>query len=218
MWNTPEAYQIHLNTLLFSFNLQGPSTWTHGLSCGRVPHCVGRWNHHGCGSSSGLNDDLYWAVLGGASGSWGVITQVTIKPRKDADYFSVYGTTSFLFEEEGAVGLYRRFAEIANTYPDDTRWTIVINSFNLADVRVMSVETAWVAPLEEAGDYDPALFESVLGACVGCIPLISAPPVVEPLSFSLRFKYVRKPCHIDWNLERAVLGRPTHIISFPDCS
>ena len=143
--------------------------------------------------TSQLNDDLYWAVLGGSAGSWGVITQVTIKPRKDADYFSAYGTTTFLFEEEGVVGLYRRFAEIANRYPDDKRWTIVINSFNLPEVRVVSVETAWVAPLEEAGDYDPALFESLLAACVGCIPLISAPPVVEPLSFSLRFKYVRKP-------------------------
>lgn len=141
--------------------------------------------------TSQQNDDLYWAVLGGASGSWGVITQITLKARKDADYFSVYGVTIFRFEEEGAVGVYRRFAEIANAYPDDKRWSIVLNSFSLPNVRVLAVETAWVAPKAEAGDYDPTLFESLLAACVGCTPIKSFPPVVEPLSISLSFKYVR---------------------------
>ena len=145
--------------------------------------------------TSQLNNDLYWAVLGGASGSWGVITEITLKPRMDADYFSVYGTTAWLFEEEGVVGLFRRFAEMANANKDDGRWSVVLNAYNTDDMRVVSVETAWVAPMEEAGDYDPALFQSLLDSCTGCVPVFSAAPVAEPLSFSLRFKYVRNQQH-----------------------
>ena len=56
----------------------------------------------------------------------------------------------------------------------------------------MTLEMTWVAPIEEAADYDPSFFQSIRDACTGCFSLLSLPNSVEPLSVSMRFKYVRQ--------------------------
>ena len=79
----------------------------------------------------------------------------------------------------------------------DNRWSLSITIIGdiwvqdeLPGINAMSVEMSWVAPIEQADDYDPTFFQSIRDACTGCFSLLSLPDSVEPLSFSMRFKYV----------------------------
>lgn len=40
----------------------------------------------GSAGSTKRKDDLFWAVLGGGAGSWGVVTEYTLEAHRDADY------------------------------------------------------------------------------------------------------------------------------------
>ena len=51
------------------------------------------------GDTSQLNNDLYYAVLGGASGSWGVVTEINIQPAVGLK--SVFWQTTMVWEVEG---------------------------------------------------------------------------------------------------------------------
>lgn len=46
---------------------------------------------HRAGVTSPLNDDLFYAVLGGASGSFGTIVEITLDTIDERKYFSFSG-------------------------------------------------------------------------------------------------------------------------------
>ena len=127
----------------------------------------------------------------------GVLTEVTLKPYMDEDFFSVYWLELFAWETEGAANMFRKYSELANANLHDNRWSLGITIIGdiwvqdeLPGINAMSVEMSWVAPIEQADDYDPTFFQSIRDACTGCFSLLSLPDSVEPLSFSMRFKYV----------------------------
>ena len=147
--------------------------------------------------TSQMNDDLFWAVRGGSSGAWGVLTEITFKPYRDEDYFSMYWVDILSWDAEGAANLFRKYSELAHANLHDNRWSvgiIIVGDIWVQDelpgMNSITLEMSWVAPIEQAADYDPTFFESIVEACTGCFSLLSVPNSVEPLSFSLRYKYV----------------------------
>jgi len=145
-------------------------------------------------STSPLNNDLFYAVLGGASGSWGVITELTLETVNDSDYFSAFWTVKILWNADGVVNMFRKWSELANANKDDTRWSthwtmIGAQPSGLAP-NYVELEASWVAPKAQAGDYDPQFFQSILDACTGCIIIEPLVNETEPMSYSLKERYL----------------------------
>lgn len=109
-----------------------------------------------------LNDDLFYAVLGGASGSFGTIVDVTLNTVKEKKYRSFYWEVSFLYNSDtlpGIINMLKKYAEL------------------LEDVDVDSIDTKW------------NLGFTVIGSKAAVSNLISTqtgnPSVGQNLSFNL---------------------------------
>lgn len=153
---------------------------------------------NGQAGTSKLNDDLYYAVRGGASGSWGVLTEISFNPYIVEDYFSVFWVIGFVWNGEGAANMYRKYAELAGANINDNRWTVSITvsgdeATEASAFNRIFLEMAWVGPVAEADDYDPSFFQSIIDACTNCVQFLSLPDSAEPLSVSLNFKFVSFP-------------------------
>lgn len=147
------------------------------------------------GATTKKNDDLYYAVRGGASGSWGVLTEISFIPYVAEDYFSVFWLAGFVWDTDGVANLYRTFSELGAANADDRRWSVSISATGDASIaedgtNKVYLEMVWVGPVAEAEDYDPSFFQTFVDACTGCIQFLDLPDSVEPLMVSLNFKYV----------------------------
>ena len=148
--------------------------------------------------TSTLNDDIFYAVLGGASGSWGVVTEMTLNTIADEDFFSVYWKLGYWWDTpedtEGIVNMMRTFSEMANEKIDDTRWSIhasVVGAKNLPGLgNRIQLEFSWVAPMEQKDEYDFDFFQKIDSACTGCTRFRYI-NVTEPLSQIWRHRYLR---------------------------
>lgn len=148
-------------------------------------------------NTSKTNDDLFYSVRGGASGSWGVLTEISFNPYLVDELFSVFWVAGFLWDSDGAANMYRTYAELAKPIINDNRWTVSItvngDAANPGSANQIFLEMAWVGPLAQAGDYDPSFFQSILDACTGCVQFLAIPNTIEPLSASLNYKFVSHP-------------------------
>ena len=109
----------------------------------------------------------------------------------------MYWVDILSWDAEGAANLFRKYSELAHANLHDNRWSvgiIIVGDIWVQDelpgMNSITLEMSWVAPIEQAADYDPTFFESIVEACTGCFSLLSVPNSVEPVSFSLRYKYV----------------------------
>ncbi|KAL9178796.1 hypothetical protein ACHAXT_003927 [Thalassiosira profunda] len=81
------------------------------------------------GEQNKFNEDLWYAVLGGASGSYGVVVDILLDTFDDNDYFTVYWEVDFLVSDTtlpGIIKMLRKYAEViadANV-ANDTRWNL----------------------------------------------------------------------------------------------
>ena len=57
------------------------------------------------GATSRLNDDLFFAVVGGASGSFGTVAELTLNTNDDSDYFSFYWEVFFVWNDDTLPGI-----------------------------------------------------------------------------------------------------------------
>lgn len=150
------------------------------------------------GETSKLNDDIFYAVLGGASGSWGVVTEMTLNTIKDDDYISVYWKLAYWWDTEedtdGIVNMMRTWTEMAKEKKDDWRWAVhwsVVGAKNVPTLgNRIQLEGSWVAPKEQADEYDFDFFQAIDDACTNCnrFRYIN---VTEPLSEIWRHRYLR---------------------------
>jgi hypothetical protein len=143
-------------------------------------------------ATSRLNDDLFFAVLGGASGSWGVVTEITLDAVAESAYFSAYWNVKLVWNTEGVANMFRRWSELAETKSDDLRWSThwtVVGAQPAGYPNYIEFEASWVAPVDQAAEYDPAFFQTILDACTNCIVFESV-NVTEPMSASLKNRYM----------------------------
>ena len=121
------------------------------------------------GDTSQLNNDLYYAVLGGASGSWGVVTEINIQPAVGLK--SVFWQTTMVWEVEGIAKMFRKLGESTMANAHDTRWNFQFTAQGIAPLgrpNLLRMEASWVAPADEFDDYDASFFQDILDACDGC--------------------------------------------------
>jgi len=143
-------------------------------------------------STSRLNDDLFYAVLGGASGSWGVVTEITLNAVKDDAYFSAFWQVQLVWNADGAENMFRKWAQVAAAHEQDARWSThwtVVGAQPAMGVNYIELEASWVAPLAQAGDYDPSFFQDILDACTNCA-VLKRVNVTEAMSASLANRYL----------------------------
>ena len=147
--------------------------------------------------TSEMNDDIFYAVLGGASGSWGVVTEMTLNAIKDEDYFAVYWKLAYWWDTEedtnGIVNMMRTWSKLANERKDDPRWSALWSIVGAKQAGLgnrIQLEGFWVAPKEEAHEYDFDFFQIIDDACINCrrFRYIN---VTEPLSQIWRHRYIR---------------------------
>lgn len=149
-------------------------------------------------STSTLNDDIFYAVLGGASGTWGVVTELTANTVSDEDYFSVYWKLAYWWDNpedtEGIVNMMRKWTELATEKKDDWRWGAhwsVVGAKNVPTFgNRIQLEGSWVAPIEQKDDYDFDFFQAIDDACTNC-KRFRYINVTEPLSQIWRHRYIR---------------------------
>eukprot|EP00287_Rhodomonas_sp_CCMP768_P013576 CAMPEP_0196724318 /NCGR_PEP_ID=MMETSP1091-20130531/6213_1 /TAXON_ID=302021 /ORGANISM="Rhodomonas sp., Strain CCMP768" /LENGTH=790 /DNA_ID=CAMNT_0042066423 /DNA_START=28 /DNA_END=2400 /DNA_ORIENTATION=+ len=160
-------------------------------------------------ATSQINDDIFFAVLGGASGSFGVVTEYTFRTVSNSDYYSVWWKAQFVWEVEGAASLWRKWMELGNLpqYKDDLRWSVHITGVGIAPTGMgpnyFEFQGSWVAPIAEADDYDPTFFQRILDACTNCVMLPGGVVnVSEPLSTSLQ--------------QRSIVARENNGAEFPE--
>ncbi|CAB9511764.1 bridge enzyme-like [Seminavis robusta] len=145
-----------------------------------------------------LNDDIFYAVLGGASGSWGVVTEMTLNTINDADYFSVYWKLAYWWDTDedtdGISNMMRTWAKLAHERQHDWRWSShwsVVGAKNVPGLgNRIQMEGSWVVPIEQKDDYDFDFFQAIDDACINCnrFRYIN---VTEPLSQIWRHRYLR---------------------------
>jgi FAD binding domain/Berberine and berberine like len=148
--------------------------------------------------TSTMNNDIFYAVLGGASGSWGVVTEMTLNTINDDDYFAVYWKLAYWWDTpqdtEGIVNMMRTWAQMANDRKDDWRWGThwsVVGAKNVPGLgNRIQVEGSWVVPKDQKDEYDFDFFQSIDNACTNCnrFRYIN---VTEPLSEIWRHRYLR---------------------------
>lgn len=148
--------------------------------------------------TSTLNNDIFYAVLGGASGSWGVVTELTLNTVRDEDYFSVYWKLAYWWDTpedtEGIVNMMRKWAELAKEKKDDWRWAShwsIVGAKNVPTFgNRIQLEGSWVAPIDQKDEYDFDFFQAVDNACTKCkrFRFIN---VTEPLSDIWHNRYIR---------------------------
>ena len=147
------------------------------------------------GVTTQQNDDLFWAVRGGAAGQFGVVTEYTFMPFFASEVFNVYWLIGFLWDTEGCANMYRTFAELIPPNFDDRRWSMQLSvaadeSTAPGAFNAVYLEMGWFSPLEEAGDYDPTMYQTLIDSCTGCIMFLDLPDAVEPPAVTQAFKYV----------------------------
>ena len=150
------------------------------------------------GETSQQNDDIFYAVLGGASGSWGVVTEMILNTIHDDDYFSVYWKLAYWWDTEedtnGIVNMMRTWTKMAKERKDDWRWAAHWSVVGAKNVPTMGnriqLEGSWVAPKEQAHEYDFDFFQSIDDACTNC-KRFRYINVTEPLSQIWRYRYLR---------------------------
>ena len=79
---------------------------------------------------SKLNDDIWYAVIGGASGSFGVIVDVTFNPIDERKYFALYWEVNFLYSDTTKhciKNMLQEFAEMLEDedFTNDSRWNVL---------------------------------------------------------------------------------------------
>ena len=148
--------------------------------------------------TSKLNNDIFYAVLGGASGSWGVVTEMTLNTIDDTKYFSVYWKLAYWWhtpeETEGIVNMMRTWTKMAKEKEDDLRWAAhwsVVGAKNVPGLgNRIQLEGSWVAPIDQKDDYDYTIFQAIDDACTNCTRFRHI-NVTEPLSQIWRHRYLR---------------------------
>jgi len=148
--------------------------------------------------TSSHNDDVFYAVLGGASGSWGVVTDMVLNTIRDEDYFSVYWKLAYWWDTEedtnGIVNMMRTWTQMAQGKADDWRWAAhwsVVGAKNIPTLgNRIQVEGSWVAPKDQAHEYDFDFFQAIDDACTNC-KRFRYVNVTEPLSQIWRHRYIR---------------------------
>lgn len=146
------------------------------------------------GSTSDLNDDLFYSVLGGASGSYGTIVETTFNTFKDDDYFAQYWEVYFLFDETtfgGLVSMFRKFAEMLGDedFTSDTRWNIEwtiiggktlynqafkdlgVPGFNFVQIDFTYVVKSNGLDEDQAKAEAQEIYDTLVGACTDCLTL-----------------------------------------------
>ncbi|KAL3797145.1 hypothetical protein HJC23_000483 [Cyclotella cryptica] len=82
--------------------------------------------------TSKLNDDLWYAVIGGASGSFGVIVDITFIPINESDHFAFYWEVSFFYSNSTKHCMQNMVQEFAKmledeSFTNDMRWNIMFS-------------------------------------------------------------------------------------------
>lgn len=146
------------------------------------------------GSTSDLNDDIFYAVLGGASGSYGTIVETTFNTHKDEDYFAQYWEVNFLFDGDtfdGIVSMFKKFAEMLEDedFTGNSRWniewtiiggkTLYTQAFAGLDVpgfNFLQLDFTYIVKTnglnKEMAKFEAQeIYDTLLGACSGCLTL-----------------------------------------------
>eukprot|EP00611_Tribonema_gayanum_P029130 TRINITY_DN769_c0_g1_i1.p1 TRINITY_DN769_c0_g1~~TRINITY_DN769_c0_g1_i1.p1 ORF type:complete len:478 (-),score=175.71 TRINITY_DN769_c0_g1_i1:712-1977(-) len=82
-------------------------------------------------SAVAADQELFWAVLGGSPGNFGVLTHVTIRPRHDEDHPNAHGMKFYaLYKKEKAQKLLQIMAEMAadDEFPGDYDYCVTVVS------------------------------------------------------------------------------------------
>ncbi|KAJ9441401.1 6-hydroxy-D-nicotine oxidase [Diplonema papillatum] len=97
-----------------------------------------------------LNDQLYWAVMGGSAGSWGVVTSYTIRAKRDCDYPE---STYYTCKAEWSPRMYLAAAKTLSSITSSSKWetkqaadeSIYINVIKRipVDTNIIDVEGVW---------------------------------------------------------------------------
>uniref|UniRef100_A0A7S2VE00 FAD-binding PCMH-type domain-containing protein n=1 Tax=Entomoneis paludosa TaxID=265537 RepID=A0A7S2VE00_9STRA len=159
-------------------------------------------------STSKLNDELFYAVLGGAAGSFGVVTEVTFDTIADNDYHTFFWKVNVLlsattlpsaYSLPGVTNMLRTWSDMVRTpkMQADARWSthwsavasqtlIGIATGGAAGFNYLQLDVAWVSPKSNGMTRSEALQEaddfvnSILDACTACLVLGRDVPVPDP--------------------------------------
>jgi len=111
--------------------------------------------------TSKLNDDIWYAVIGGASGSFGVIVDITFNPIKETEYFAFSWEVNYFYSDTTKHCVKNMLQEFAlmledENFTNDMRWNILfslvgfktLQSQTLGPVAFNAVQLdfTWVAP------------------------------------------------------------------------
>ncbi len=155
------------------------------------------------GGTSEFNDDMYYAVLGGASGSWGVITEVTFNSIDENQYHTFYWEVNYYYNDDTKEDVAKMLQEYVKLPIDDNRWSMVwsfLGGKTLFDAfffenglgpdkgfNLVTLDFAWVSKKSESSQEDALaeatnMFEKVTNACARCeINLSYFPPNTKGL-------------------------------------
>jgi len=139
------------------------------------------------------NNDLFYAVLGGASGSFGTVVDTVFNTNKDDDFHAFYWEVNFWYDSEktlpGITKMLEKYAgmvESGELDQDDTRWniwwTLVGSKSLLAKTGLLppfnffQMDFIWVVPKKETSNADAfadaqAVYDDIVGACDDCVLL-----------------------------------------------